>query len=167
MRDHHHPRNLRRSFGSQPVVCVGNQSWPEAGIAALVIPAQSSRWTSRGQGDVHYRRGNLATCRRADVPVDDHQGVAWRTQFRSQFRRFHHLQHQRRGNCPNPTLQTTPALLRLSNCPEVFSGITARYNLPQPLPAGNSGKYLSGCYCSVRLSIFEGLSIFKSQLKTK
>ena len=67
MRDHHHPRNLRRSFGSQPVVCVGNQSWPEAGIAALVIPAQSSRWTSRGQGDVHYRRADLATWRLGDL----------------------------------------------------------------------------------------------------
>ena len=69
MRDHHHPRNLRRSFGSQPVVCVGNQSWPEAGIAALVIPAQSSRWTSRGQGDVHYRRADEPTCRLADLPT--------------------------------------------------------------------------------------------------
>ena len=61
MRSHPHLRNLRRSFGSQPVVCVGRPSWPEAGIAALVIPAQSSRWTSRGQGDVHCRLGDLAT----------------------------------------------------------------------------------------------------------
>ena len=63
MRDHNHPWNLRRSFGSQPVVCVGNQSWPEAGIAALVIPAQSSRWTIRGQGDGFWRLGDLATWR--------------------------------------------------------------------------------------------------------
>ncbi len=63
MRVHHHPRNLRRSFGSQTVVCVGRPSWSEAGIAAQVIPAQSSRWTSRGQGDVHCRLADLPTCR--------------------------------------------------------------------------------------------------------
>ena len=69
MRDHHHPKNLRRSFGSQPVGCVGRPSWSEAGIAALVIPAQSSRWTSRGQGNVHWRLADLPTCRRADLPT--------------------------------------------------------------------------------------------------
>jgi hypothetical protein len=63
MKSHHHPRNLRRSFGSQPVVCVGRPSWSEAGIAAQVIPAQSPRWTSRGQGDVHCRLADLPTCR--------------------------------------------------------------------------------------------------------
>ena len=67
MRDHHHPRNLRRSFGSQPVVCVGRPSWSEAGIAAQVIPAQSSRWTSRGQGEVDWRLGDLATWRLGDL----------------------------------------------------------------------------------------------------
>lgn len=60
MRDHQHPWNLRRIFGSQPVGCVGNQSRPEAGIAARVIPAQSSRWTVRGQGDGFWL---LPTCR--------------------------------------------------------------------------------------------------------
>jgi hypothetical protein len=60
MRDYQHPWNLRRIFGSQPVGCVGNQSRPEAGIAALVIPAQSSRWTVRGQGDGFWL---LPTCR--------------------------------------------------------------------------------------------------------
>ena len=63
MKSHPHPRNLRRSFGSRPVVCVGRPSWSEAGIAAQVIPAQSSRWTSRGQGDVHCRRADVPTCR--------------------------------------------------------------------------------------------------------
>ena len=63
MKNNHHPRNLRRSFGSQLVVCVGRPSWSEAGIAARVIPAQSSRWTSRGQGDVHCRLADLPTCR--------------------------------------------------------------------------------------------------------
>ena len=63
MKSNPYLRNLRRSFGSQIVVCVGRPSWSEAGIAALVIPDQSSRWTSRGQGDVHCRLGDLATWR--------------------------------------------------------------------------------------------------------
>jgi hypothetical protein len=102
MRDHHHPRNLRRSFGSQPMVCVGRPSWSEAGIAALVIPAQSSRWTSRGQGDVHYRR--------ADLLEDNHQGVGPRTHLRPQIRRFLFLQHQRRGFCLKPRFENTTVI---------------------------------------------------------
>lgn len=60
MRDHQHPWNLRRIFGRQTVVWVGSPKWPEAGIAALVIPAQSSRWTVRRQGDGFWL---LPTCR--------------------------------------------------------------------------------------------------------
>ena len=102
MKSHPHLMNLRRSFGSQPVVCVGRPSWSEAGIAALVIPAQSSRWTSRGQGDVH--------CRLADLPtlvVDDRWGAGSRTLFRLQLRRFLHLQHQRRRFRLKPRFQNT------------------------------------------------------------
>jgi len=72
MRDHQYPRNLRRSVGSQPVVCVGRSSWPEAGIAALVIPAQSSRWTVRGQGDVHCRLADLPTWSWTTIGVPAH-----------------------------------------------------------------------------------------------
>jgi len=66
MTNHHHPWNLRRIFDRQFVGCVGRPSWPEAGIAARVISAQSSRWTFRGQGDVHWRP--------ADLVEDDHRG---------------------------------------------------------------------------------------------
>jgi hypothetical protein len=62
MINHQHPWNLRRIFGRQFVGCVGRPSRPEAGIVARVISAQSSRWTFRGQGDVHWRLGDLATC---------------------------------------------------------------------------------------------------------
>ena len=60
MKSHPHLMNLRRSFGSQPVGCVGRLPRPEAGIAARVIPAQSSRWTVRRQGDGFWL---LPTCR--------------------------------------------------------------------------------------------------------
>ena len=115
MKSHPHLMNLRRSFGSQPVGCVGRLPRPEAGIAALVIPAQSSRWTSRGQGDVHWRLGDLA--------VDDHRGVGPRTHLRPQFRRFPHLQHQRRGFRLKPRFPSTPSLSK----PQKLSGSLLRY----------------------------------------
>lgn len=151
MRDHHHPRNLRRSFGSQPVVCVGRPSWSEAGIAAQVIPAQSSRWTSRGQGDAHCRLADLATWRLGDLAtlvVDDRWGDRSRTLFWLQLRRFLHLQQQRRGICPNPTLQTTPALPRLSNCPKVCFSFIAPYH-PPPVKHPSHWEPRGTCLCLV------------------
>jgi hypothetical protein len=156
MRVHHHPRNLRRSVGSQPVVCVGRPSWSEAGIAALVIPAQSSRWTSRGQGDVHCRRADVPTCRRADVPtcrradvvVDDRRDSGPLNLFRPQLRRFLHLQQQRRRICPNPTLQTTPALPRLSNCPKVCFSFIAPHH-PPPVKHPSHWEPRGTCLCLV------------------
>ena len=65
-----HLWNLRRIFGSQTVGCVGRPSRPEVGIAAQVTPAQSSRWTFHGQGDIHCRPADLPTCRPAE---SDHQ----------------------------------------------------------------------------------------------
>ena len=59
------PWKLRRSFGSQPVGNVDGPRWTEAGITAREIPAQSSRWTFRGQSDgdlATWRLGDLATC---------------------------------------------------------------------------------------------------------
>ena len=64
MKNHRHPWNLRQIFGSQPVGCVAGSPRPEARIAARVIPAQSSRWTFRGQGD-----NDLPTWRLADLPT--------------------------------------------------------------------------------------------------
>ena len=63
MRSFTHQWNLSRSFGRQPVVCASSPSWPEAGIATRIIPAQSSRWTLHGQGDVFCRPADLPTCR--------------------------------------------------------------------------------------------------------
>jgi hypothetical protein len=105
MRNHPHLRNLRRIFGGQPVGCVGNQSRPEAGIAAQIIPAQSSGWTVRGQGDVHWRLGDLPT-----LVVDDSWGDRSRTLFRRQLRRFLHLQHQRRRFRLKPRFPSAPSI---------------------------------------------------------
>jgi len=55
MRDNHHPWNLRRIFGRQPVGGVARPSWPEAGFAARVIRATSADWTFRGPSVVHCR----------------------------------------------------------------------------------------------------------------
>jgi len=59
------PWKLRRSFGSQPVGNVAGPRWTEAGIAAQVIPSQSSRRTLRGKVDTHCRPADLPTCRPA------------------------------------------------------------------------------------------------------
>ena len=64
MRNHQHPWNLRRIFGRQFVGYVGRPSCLKAGIAARVISAQSSRWTSREPEDA-----DLPTCRLADLPT--------------------------------------------------------------------------------------------------
>jgi hypothetical protein len=58
VKNHQHPWNLRRIFGRQFVGYVGRPACHEAGIAARVIPAQSSRWTSREPEDA-----DLPTCR--------------------------------------------------------------------------------------------------------
>ena len=63
MRSSTHQWNLSRFFGSQPVGCASSPSWPEAGIATRIIPAQSSRWTLHGQGDVFCRLADLPTWR--------------------------------------------------------------------------------------------------------
>ena len=76
MRNHQHPWNLRRIFGRQFVGYVGRPACHEAGIAARVIPAQSSRWTSREPEDA-----DLPTCRLADLPTC-RLGRGWPTGFR-------------------------------------------------------------------------------------
>ena len=129
MKSNPYLRNLRRSFGSQIVVCVGRPSWSEAGIAALVIPDQSSRWTSRGQGDVHCRLGDLAT-----LVVDDSWGDRSRTLFRLQLRRFLSLQHQRRGFRLKPGLPALSAYPRpkyFLGCPRPTSSSTRLAPFPQ------------------------------------
>ena len=118
MRDHHHPRNLRRSFGSQPVVCVGNQSWPEAGIAALVIPAQSSRWTSRGQGDVHCRLADLLeeNTRVSDRPLTSGRRLGASFSFNTNVEGF----------ASSRVSRTRRAFPSQRNCPSDSFGVIAR-----------------------------------------
>jgi hypothetical protein len=68
LRKRSQPWKLRRIFGSQPVGNVAGPRWTEAGIAAQVIPSQSSRRTLRGKVDTHCRPADLPTCRPADLP---------------------------------------------------------------------------------------------------
>jgi hypothetical protein len=86
MRNHQHPWNLRRISGRQFTGYVGRPSCLEAGIAARVIPAQSSRWTFHGPSNA-----DLPTCRLADLVVDDQRNCGPRSLLRLQFRRFLNL----------------------------------------------------------------------------
>ena len=51
MINHPPQRKLRRSFGSQPVGCLGGPRQPEAGVAVQATQAQSSRWTFPNSDD--------------------------------------------------------------------------------------------------------------------
>jgi hypothetical protein len=149
---------LRRGFGSQPVGRVAGPRWPEAGIAAQVIPSQSSRWTFRsGQSPTTdlptCRPADLPTCRPADLPTCRPADLptcrpGWRmttgvaTRFFSAGRSSgisSILKHPRRGSRYEAILQTTPALRRPSNCPNVFSSVTGSPTifLNPPIPTGN------------------------------
>jgi hypothetical protein len=120
------PWKLCRSFGSQPVGSVVGPRWPEAGMAAQVIPSQSSRWTFRpGQSPT----ADLPTCRpgwRMTTGVATRPLSLGRSPGVSSI-----LKHQRRGYRSEAILQTPPALPRPNNCPNVSSGITGSLNLLQ------------------------------------
>jgi len=105
MKNHQHPWNLRRIFGRQFVGYVDRPACHEAGIAAGIIPAQSSRWTFHGR---NY--ADLPTCRLADLVVDDQRDSGPRILLRSQFRRFLHLQQNYRGLRLKPRLRHPPTL---------------------------------------------------------
>ena len=129
------PWNLRRSFGRQPVVCVGRSTCPKSGIAAWVTSAQLSRWTLHGPSDSDLptcRPADLPTCRSADLPflvVGDHWGAA-RVFFSG-----HSAGVFWASPCPSQ-LFTSP-----SNCPKACSGISSRHYLPSvkpPFLIGNS-----------------------------
>ena len=89
MRSSTHQWNLSRIFGSQFVGCASSPSWPEAGIATRIIPAQSSRWTYRVQGDVH--------CQLTDLVVDDHRGDDLHILVRPQIKLFRYIQFLGQG----------------------------------------------------------------------
>ena len=103
------------------MVCVGNQSWPEAGIAALVIPAQSSRWTSRGQGDVHCRLADLLeeNTRVSDRPLTSGHRLGASFSFNTNVEGF----------ASSRVLRTRQLFPSPRNCPNDYSGVFARHRL--------------------------------------
>ena len=132
MRNHQHPWNLRRIFGRQFVGYVGRPACHEAGIAARVIPAQSSRWTSREPEDA-----DLPTCRLADLPT-----WSWMTNgiparaFSSGYSSgvsstFRRIIEDSASNRASATLRLFPSP---SNCPKVSFGVIARHHLPPVNP---------------------------------
>ena len=130
MRNHHHPWNLRRIFGRQFVGYVGRPSCLKAGIAARVISAQSSRWTSREPEDA-----DLPTCRLADLPTWSWMTVGipvrslssgYSSGVSSTFRRIIEGSASNRGST---TLRLFPSP---SNCPKVCFGVIAPHH-PRPL----------------------------------
>jgi hypothetical protein len=118
MRSSTHQWNLSRFFGSQPVGCASSTSWPEAGIATRIIPAQSSRRVFRQPSNADLTTWHLATCRPADLPTWRLGDLANliigdtgpRILLRPQLSRFVHIQHRGRGIRRKPTLQSTPSL---------------------------------------------------------
>jgi hypothetical protein len=61
------PPTPRRSFGGRTIGRIHGLRWSEAGIAAQVVPPQSSRWT--------VREGQRPTCRPAEIGGQCHRGV--------------------------------------------------------------------------------------------
>jgi hypothetical protein len=81
MINHPPQRKLRRSFGSQPVGCLGGPRQPEAGVAVQATQAQSSRWIFLSSDD-----GDLAN------PVaGDQRGADPRTLLRPLPRHLLHI----------------------------------------------------------------------------
>ena len=115
---------LRRSFGSQPIRSVANPRWPEAGIAALVIPAQSSRWTSSGQGDVHCRLADLPTCRWMTTKVSPGE-LSSGHRFGASFSFNTNVE----GFASSRVFRTRQSFPSPRNCPNDYSGVFARHRL--------------------------------------
>ena len=136
MRSFTHQWNLSRIFGSQSVGSASSRSWSEAGIATRIIPAQSSRWTLHGQGDVFCRLGDLATWRLGDLAALTIGDTGPRTFLRPQVRRFVHTHHHCRGICSKPTLQTTPSLPKSEELSKqlLWSHRSASSSNSQPFP---------------------------------
>jgi hypothetical protein len=110
------PWKLRRSFGSQFVGNVAGPRWPEAGIAAPVIPSQSSRWTfCKGQSPT----ADLPTCRIWVLDFSDSSEVS--PAFKSKAGNFT-ASFSSRPRLPSQG----PAIVRTSS-----SVFRARCNLPK------------------------------------
>lgn len=85
MRNHTPQRKLRRSFGNQPVGCLGGPSQPEAGIAVQVTQAQSSLRTFLSSNDGHL----------ANLVAGDYGDADPRTLLRPPHWHLLHILHER------------------------------------------------------------------------
>ena len=121
MRNHPPQRKLRRSFGSQPVGCLGGPSQPEAGIAVQVTQAQSSLRTFLCSNDGHL----------ANLVAGDYGDADQRTLLRPLPWHLLHILHERREARLSLTSRKRQALLSSSKHSIVSSGVTA----PSPLVA--------------------------------
>jgi len=129
MRNQPHPWNLRRIFGRKFVGCVGRPSRPEAGIAARVIPAQSSGRTFRGPSD-------------ADLPtlvVDVHRCANPHTLVRRNSGVTSTFNRNVEKLASSPASRKRHAFPSPSNSLNNSYGVIARHNLCSALlPTGNS-----------------------------
>ena len=122
MRDHQHPWNLRRIFGRQFVGYVGRPSCHEAGIAARIIPAQSSRWTSREPEDADLPTWSWVTIGIAVRALSS----GYSSGVSSTFRRIIE------GSASNRASTTLRLFPNPSSCPKVCFGVIAPHH-PPPL----------------------------------
>jgi hypothetical protein len=135
MINHPPQRKLRRSFGSQPVGCLGGPRQPEAGVAVQATQAQSSRWIflSSDDGDLATcRPADLPTCRPADLPnlvAGDHRGAGPFNLLQPHLRWGLNLHLQGRAFRPMPCLESTAILPRPHLLPRVSSDIIAQHYL--------------------------------------
>ena len=122
MRNHQHPWNLRRIFGRQFVGYVGRPSCHEAGIAARIIPAQSSRWTSREPEDADLPTWSWVTIGIAVRALSS----GYSSGVSSTFRRIIE------GSASNRASTTLRLFPNPSSCPKVCFGVIAPHH-PPPL----------------------------------
>ena len=122
MRNHQHPWNLRRIFGRQFVGYVGRPACHEAGIAARVIPAQSSRWTSREPEDADLPTWSWVTIGIAVRALSS----GYSSGVSSTFRRIIE------GSASNRASTTLRLFPNPSSCPKVCFGVIAPHH-PPPL----------------------------------
>ena len=124
MKNQPHPWNLRRISGRQFTGYVGRPSCLEAGIAARVIPAQSSRWTFHGRSNADLPTWSWMT---NGIPArtfssGHSSGVS------STFRRIIE------GSASNRASTTLRLFPSPSNCPKGCFGVIARHHPPPVKP---------------------------------
>ena len=136
------PPTPRRSFGGRTIGRIHGLRWSEAGIAAQVVPPQSSRWT--------VREGQRPTCRPADLPtcriwvLDFSDSSEVSPAFKSKAGKFT-ASFSSRPRLPSQG----PAIVRTSS-PLLPRGAIF---LNSPFPTGNSEEPLRS-YCFIQTTEF-------------